>query len=158
MHFGNPVCLNYLLNRTGTFLLVKAAYIPNLSVFIWSRVLESAAASDTVLRCEKEINALFRPEQKFAFEDRRGKLIKQYSTAYAKAYENNLNHMIERRMRQSIFAVASCWYTAWVNAGQPPLDGLVRDSVSTVAEQQEFERLNLAWKNGKPLGRVCEGD
>jgi hypothetical protein len=136
------------------FFIGKAVYIPDLSAFIWARILESAAAADTVLRCEKEISEQFRPDQKYAFEDRRGRIIKQYSTAYSILYENRLNHMIERRMRQSIFAVASCWYTAWVNAGQPPLDRLEHDSLS-LAEQKEYERLNLVWKNGVPLGREC---
>ena len=136
------------------FFIGKAAYIPDLSSFIWARVLESAAAADTVLRCEKELNSQFRPDQKYAFEERRGKLVKQYSTAYATRYENQLDHMIERRMRQSIFAVASCWYTAWVNAGQPPLECLNHDSLS-VSERMEYERLNLEWIYGKALGRDC---
>ncbi len=55
------------------FFIGKASYIPNLSSFIWNRVLESAAAADTVLRCEKEISGLFRQEQKYAFEERKGK-------------------------------------------------------------------------------------
>ena len=38
--------------------------------------------------------------------------------------------MVERRMRQSIFAVASFWYTAWVNAGQPDLRPLSGKSFS----------------------------
>jgi hypothetical protein len=137
------------------FFIGKAVYIPDLPSFIWARVLESAAAADTVLRCEKELNSHFRPDQKYAFEERRGKLVKQYSTAYATRYENQLDHMIERRMRQSIFAVASCWYTAWVNAGQPPLEGLNHDSLS-VSERKEYERLNVEWINGKALGRVCD--
>ena len=155
MHSGNPGFPNYLQNPTGIFLSVRQFTYPDLSVFIWDRVLESAAAADTVLRCEKEISTQFRPEQKYAFEERKGKLVKQYSTAYAKRYENRLDHMIERRMRQSIFAVASCWYTAWVNAGQPSLDDLDKDSLS-IGDQQEFEKLNLEWKNGNPLGRICE--
>jgi hypothetical protein len=137
------------------FFIGKAIYISDLSSFIWDRILESAAAADTVLRCEKEISNHFRPDLKYAFEEYKGKIVKQYSTAYATLYENNLNHMIERRMRQSIFAVASCWYTAWVNAGQPPLNQLVNDSLS-VSEQNEYQRLNLAWKNGKVLGRDCD--
>jgi hypothetical protein len=136
------------------FFIGKAAYISDISSFIWSRVLESAAASDTVLKCEKEISLSFRPDLKYAFEDRQGKIIRQYSTAYARLYDTKLNHMIERRMRQSIFAVASCWYTAWVNAGQPPLEGLTHDSLS-VAEQKEYERLNAEWKNGDLKGRDC---
>jgi hypothetical protein len=137
------------------FFIGKAVYIPDLSSFIWTRVLESAAASDTVLKCEKEISLGFRPDQKYAFEIRKGKIVKQYSTAYASLYENKLDHMIERRMRQSIFSVASCWYTAWVNAGQPSLDHLIHDSLS-LADQQEYQRLNLEWKNGNMKGRNCQ--
>jgi hypothetical protein len=136
------------------FFIGKASYIPNLSSYIWNRVLESAAEADTVLRFEKEISRSFRPEQKYAFEERKGKLIKQYSSAFAEQYENKLDHMIERRMRQSIFSVASFWYTAWVNAGQPTLNVLAGDSLS-IDEQREYEKLNLAWKNGKALGRLC---
>jgi hypothetical protein len=136
------------------YFIGKAVYVENISAFIWRRVLESAAAADTVLRCEKDISSQFRPDLKYAFEERRGKLIRQYSTAYSSLYENRLNHMIERRMRQSVFAVASCWYTAWVNAGQPPLDRLNQDSLSLSA-QQEFEKLNLEWENGKLKGRDC---
>ncbi len=137
------------------FFIGKAMYISDFSTFIWDRVLESAAAADTVLRVEKEISNRFSSDQKYAFEERKGKIIKQYSAAYATAYENNLDHMIERRMRQSIFAVASCWYTAWVNAGQPPLDKLTSDSLS-IADQNEFQRLNVAWKNGKVMGKSCD--
>jgi hypothetical protein len=62
--------------------------------------------------------------------------------------------MIERRMRQSIFAVASCWYTAWVNAGQPLLNTLTHDSLSD-SEIKEYERMNLEWKNNAIKGRDC---
>jgi len=137
------------------FFIGKASYITDLPVFIWARVLESAAAADTVLRCEKEINSQFRSDLKYSFEERRGKIIKQYSSSYSALYEARLNQMVERRMRQSIFAVASCWYTAWVNAGQPPLDRLTPDSLSA-PEIREFERLNLAWKNNRVLGRDCQ--
>ena len=136
------------------YFIGKAAYITDLSGFIWARILESAAAADTVLKCEKEINIFFPSAQKYAFEDRKGKIVKQYSTAYATLYENRLNHMIERRMRQSVFAVASCWYTAWVNAGQPRLDHLMHDSLS-LTDQKEYERMNIAWKIGVLVGRDC---
>ncbi|HET7001599.1 MAG TPA: zinc dependent phospholipase C family protein [Puia sp.] len=136
------------------FFIGKAAYITDLPGFIWNRVLESAAAADTVLKCEKEISARFRPDQKYAFEERKGKILKQYSSAFALAYESRIDHMIERRMRQSIFAVASCWYTAWVNAGQPSLETLTKDSLSD-SDLKEYERLNLEWKTNTIKGRDC---
>jgi hypothetical protein len=58
-------------------------------------------------------------------------------------------------MRQTIFAVASFWYTAWVNAGQPDLRKLTNRTMSE-AEAKEFENLNALWQNGKPLGKICE--
>ena len=137
------------------FFIGKAEYIKDPGSFIWARLLESAAAADTVLRCEREASSQIRPDQKYAFEERRGLLVRQYSTNYATLYNSKLNKMVERRMRQSIFAVASFWYTAWVNAGQPQLDRLAQDSL-TLAEQQEYQKLNLEWKKGKLMGRDCE--
>ncbi len=66
-----------------------------------------------------------------------------------------LNNMVERRLRQSIYAVASYWYTAWVNAGQPDLTRLV-NTVFSDDETKEFEELNLKWKNESLKGRSCD--
>lgn len=137
------------------FFIGKAVYIQDPQAFIWARILESAAAADTVLVCEKEISSRLRPDLKYAFEERQGKLIKQYSTAYATLFDNKLNHMIERRMRESIFAIASFWYTAWVNAGQPALDRLAHDSLSDT-EIGEYERMNMEWKTNSVKGRDCQ--
>ncbi len=60
--------------------------------------------------------------------------------------------MVERRMRQSIFAVASFWYTAWINAGQPDLKKLSNKEF-TAEDLKEFEELNNNWRNGKIVGR-----
>jgi hypothetical protein len=137
------------------FFIGKAVYIQDPQSFIWARILESAAAADTVLVCEKEISSGSRPDLKYAFEERQGKLIKQYSTTYATLFDNKLNHMIERRMRESIFAIASFWYTAWVNAGQPVLDRLAHDSLSNT-EIREYERMNIEWKINNIKGRDCQ--
>ena len=94
----------------------------------------------------------FPGDQKFSFEDRNGVTIRQYSTGYAKAYNEMLKGMVERRMRQSIFAVASFWYTAWVNAGQPDLTNLTNTAFSP-DDLKEFEELTNQWKNNSIKGR-----
>ena len=71
------------------------------------------------------------------------------------AYDKKLNGMIERRMRQSIYAIACFWYTAWVNAGQPDLKSLSNKELSA-DELKEFEELNNAWKNRAVKGRDHE--
>ncbi len=134
-----------LAEKEWDFFIGKAGYIKSPADFIWERVLESAAAADTVLKYEKELTNQFSGDQKFSFEDRNGKIIRQYSSAFCKAYNEKLNGMIERRMRQSIYAVASFWYTAWVDAGQPDLSKLTSVNF-TEADLKEFEQLNSAWR------------
>lgn len=134
------------------FFIGKARYIPNTSLFIWERVLESALAADTVLKFERELSAHFAGTSKYSFEERNGVVIRQYSSAYARAYDKMLGGMVERRMRESIFAVASYWFTAWVNAGQPDLAGLLKERLAD-DDLQAFEKLNTDWRRGEELGR-----
>jgi hypothetical protein len=127
------------------FFIGKAMYIKNPDEFIWQRVLESAKASDSVLAIEKQLSRQFKPDKKFAFENRNGKTIRQYSAAFTIAFNKKMNGMVERRMQQSIYAVASFWYTAWVNAGQPDLKALATKKF-TEADEKEFETLETQWK------------
>lgn len=141
-----------LAKKNWDFFIGKAEYIKNPGDFIWQRVLESGAASDTVLKFEKELTKEFPADQKYSFENRNGITIRQYSSSFSIAYNQKLNGMIERRMRQAIFAVASFWYTAWVNAGQPDLAHLSNKEFSA-SDIKEFESLNNSWKNGSIRGR-----
>ncbi len=135
------------------FFIGKAEYIKNPGDFIWKRVLESAKAADSVLGFERQLTRQFPDDKKFSFEERNGKITRQYSAAFTIAYNKILNGMIERRMRQAIFAIASFWYTAWVNAGQPDLKELAKQKF-TAADLAAFEQLNDQWKNGaKMIGR-----
>ena len=135
-----------LAGKEWNFFMEKAVYIPNTSQFIWQRILESAASADTVLQYEKQLSKKFPSNQKYAFENRNNILVRQYSTAYTKAYNTMLKGMVERRMRQSIYAVASLWYTAWVDAGQPDLSQLNNKKVDE-SDAKEMEELNKAWRN-----------
>lgn len=144
-----------LADKEFDFFIGKAEYIKDPGVFIWNRVLESALAADSVLKFEKELSIQFPGDKKYAFETRNNVIIKQYSSAYSKAYNKKLNGMVERRMRQSIFAVASFWYTAWINAGQPDLSSLSKQSFSE-NDLKEFEDLNEKWQSGKIKGREHE--
>ena len=143
-----------LLAETAfNFFIGKADYLQNPGDFIWKRVLESAKAADTVLTFERELTKKYPDDKKYAFEERNGKTIRQYSAAFTIAYNKMLDGMIERRMRQSIYAIASFWYTAWVNAGQPDLKELVKQKFSE-ADIKEFENLNKQWSaGGKMIGR-----
>lgn len=140
-----------LAERGWNFFTGKATYISNPSSLIWQRVLESARAADTVLLAERELSASFRSDRKFAYEERNGSIVRQYSSAFTKAYNDKLNGMVERRMRQSIHAIASLWLTAWVDAGQPNLHSLTGKEFGE-EDVKEFEELNRAWKINSSKG------
>jgi hypothetical protein len=134
-----------LAEKEWNFFVGKAVYIPNTADYAWNRILESAAAADSVLRIEKELSISFPADQKFSFEERNGLVVRQYSSAYSVAYNKLLKGMIERRMRQSISAIACFWYTAWVNAGQPDLSKISSKPFS-LQDSVEFEQLNARWR------------
>jgi hypothetical protein len=142
-------------NQEYDFVVGKAIYIKNVQNYVWTVVIQSAAASDSVLQIEKELTAKIRPDYKYSFENRNGITVKQYSSYFSMQYQDKLNGMVERRMRESIHATASIWYTAWVNAGQPDLQLLVGKTF-TEEELQEWNTLNIDWKSADIKGRSCE--
>ncbi len=135
-----------LAEKEWDFFIGKAEYLPRPAAFIWKKVYESASAADTVLRTEKKLSLQTGDDIRFAFEEKNGKLVRQYASAYTRAYDLALHGMVQKRMREAIFAVASFWYTAWVNAGQPDLKPLTTQSFSA-ADIKAFDSLDLAWKN-----------
>jgi hypothetical protein len=143
-----------LAEKQFDFIIGKAVYINSPSNMIWTAVRQSAASADTVLFLERELTAKYRADGKYSFEMRNGIILRQYSTAFSYTYHEMLNGMVERRMRQSIFAIASLWYTAWVNAGQPDLAGLANKPFTDL-ELKEWDELNAPFQQNTIKGRSC---
>lgn len=75
---------------------------------------------------------------------------------FAAAYQKALDGMVEKRMRAAIHAVASAWFTAWVDAGQPDLDaGFLPAAIGETTE--ESLSVQQAFESATPYGRP-EGD
>lgn len=143
-----------LAEKEFDFIIGKAGYINSTAALIWSAARQSAASADTVLSLERELSLAFRPDQKYSFELRNGTVVRQYSSSFSRAYHDQLNGMVERRMRQSIQAIASLWYTAWVNAGQPDLSAIASKSF-TEDELKEWDELNAPLPLNPIKGRSC---
>ncbi|MEO5501425.1 MAG: zinc dependent phospholipase C family protein [Ginsengibacter sp.] len=144
-----------LAEKRFDFFIGKAEYIKNPAEYIWARVLESALASDSVLSFEKKLSERFPGNSKYSFEKRNDVVIKQYSSAYTEAYDKMLNGMVERRMRLSIYSIASFWYTAWVNSGQPDLKEIAHQQFSE-SDLIEFGKLDEDWHSNNIKGREHE--
>jgi hypothetical protein len=141
-----------LAEKEWDFLIGQASYCKDPLAMVWNRVIQSAAGADTVLQTEKKLRAQFSSDQVYAYEERKGQLVRQFSSAYTLAYDQLLAGMVERRMRASIEGVASLWLTAWVNAGQPPLVSLSRKSFTPQAVLS-LQQLEEAYKNNRIKGR-----
>jgi hypothetical protein len=77
-----------------------------------------------VLAFEKAIARITPDDRKYAFEARGATTQRAYSKSYATDYNDKLAGMVAARLRQSAYHLGCLWYTAWVNAGQPPMDSL----------------------------------
>lgn len=104
-------------------LVGTAHYIPNPAALIWQVLAESFAARDSVLELELEATKMVGEQNKYTFEERKGVVVKTYSRRFCQVYHHLLNGMVERRLRSSVHVLGCLWMTAWVNAGQPLIDG-----------------------------------
>lgn len=133
----------------------KAGYVKSVLDFTWEAVEESHLALDSVLKMERELTAEFPSDRKYAFEQRGNTTIQTYSKEFCDAYHNNMNGMVERRLRSAIIAVGSIWFTAWVDAGQPDLRSLQNKPPSPEL-LKEFQALDDHFHNEQHKGRICD--
>lgn len=103
------------------FFVGPADYIDEPLDYFWNIVLESHVLVDSVLQIEKRLSETFPSDEQYCYEKRGDFTLKMPCKAYAKAFHKALEGMVEDRMRASILATGSVWYTAWVNAGMPDL-------------------------------------
>lgn len=113
--FGNGY--DYLLGPVGA--------LSDPEETAWKIVAESYAALDSVLVFERSLAGSYPEDKKYAYESRGTQVVRVYAAGYSEKYHLMLDGQVERRMQQAIRRVASFWYTAWLEAGQPdlPIDG-----------------------------------
>ncbi|MGB0165974.1 MAG: zinc dependent phospholipase C family protein [Luteibaculum sp.] len=99
----------------------SAKYVERPLALFWDIIFESHRNMPIVLGEEKKLAQKFGGSQ-FTYEERGQSTTKTYSESYSQAYHENLNGMVEERLRASVFHLACLWYSAWVDAGQPDLE------------------------------------
>lgn len=133
-----------------------AQYINNPLNEAWKTVTHTHHLADTVLLTEAALNKSFPSDRKYSYSRRNNQVMKQYSLAYASAWHNNMHHMVEQQMRQAILMVSSCWYSAWVDAGQPDLENMPQKKSSAAAQRaaaEEYKKLTRKFNEGEIRGR-----
>lgn len=110
-----------LYSQDYNLLGIKAVYIKSIEDYIWTISQESYSNVAPLLLAERKADDSLEEDEKYIIDDVSGfeKLLP--SPLFAERFNANMEGMVEARMRRSIEAVSSFWYTAWVNAGQPDL-------------------------------------
>ena len=109
-----------LFSADYDFIVGKAAFRSDIQGDLWRAILEANSLVDSLLYFEREITALVGEEKKFAFEDKGKRTVKVYSRKYSQAYHDAMP-VVEKQMQRAIKLIGDCWFTAWVEAGQPDL-------------------------------------
>jgi hypothetical protein len=104
----------------------KARYIQNPLAEAFKICRTSFNEVDSVLRLQRVVNKQFPVSKRMVRVKRGNRYIMDYSVAYSRAYQKLLKGMVQRRMRAAIVSVGSYWYSAWVDAGQPELDKMIK--------------------------------
>ena len=117
--------------------------------YFWNVVLESHLLVDSVLLIEKDLSRRIPEDRQYCYDERLGRTVRIQCREYAAAYQARLNGMIEDRMRDAIRSVGSVWYSAWLAAGKPALDGTAVVTTDEAAEKL----LRLQYEGGKIKGR-----
>lgn len=134
------------------FMVGKATYIDDPLKAAWKIIKHSHSLVDSVLTLEAALNKSFPSDQKYSFSKRSNLVIKQYSEAYSKSYQDKMNGMVEKQMRSAILYIGSFWFSAWVDAGQPELKNLIKLE-PTPEEIIQEQLLQKKFKEGKIIGR-----
>jgi hypothetical protein len=127
-----------LLAEEYDFLVGKAEYLEGPQYAIWGALTLAHVALDSVLQFEKVVSDRFSEDKKYSYEERNGINTRVYSKEFTKAYHDLLDGQVERQMKRAIKLTADFWYTAWINAGQPDLNGLV--NIELDLPKEKFEK------------------
>jgi hypothetical protein len=106
------------------YLVGTAEYQYSVLDVAWKAVESSFNSLDSVLLFDKELSLEFEQDKQYSYEKRGTKTIKVKSADYSLAYHTKLDGMVERRLRLSVISIGNLWYSAWVDAGQPILEGM----------------------------------
>src|SRR5690606_20702511 len=132
-----------LLSEDYNLFVGKASYLDNPRLTAWEAVIQAHLALDSVLRFERELTQKFKEDKKYSFIDRGNLSTKTYSREFTKAYSDLLNGQVERQMRKSIKMTADFWFTAWVDAGQPDLNDLLKNLIAPKDLEEQIEQSQL---------------
>ena len=102
-------------------LVGPARYVDDERAYFRGIIADSHAHVDSVLLVEADLSRTVPPELQDCYEERLGDVARVPCRAFARAYFERLDGMVEERFRAAVLATGNMWYTAWVDGGMPDL-------------------------------------
>ena len=138
------------------YLVGKAYYVADVRAFAWKTIEESGHLADSVLSIEAELKNFYPKDEQMCFDQRLGQSVWIQCRDFASAYQQAMNGMVEKRMRQAIHSVGALWYSAWVDAGSPNLDFSQDIKATWIVDSMVIKYDAIKEKGGKGFGRDHE--
>lgn len=151
-----------MFGKNYNFYTGEAKYVDNVEKATWDMIKDSHSKVEPLLSIDRKLRASFTPDTMYD-KDEKGNIAKNkygdliYSKEYVTQFHSALNGMVEKQMRKAIVATTDFWYTAWVNAGKPNLDGLDSKELTGRNKKNLQNDLKL-WKKGKLFGLESDND
>ncbi len=142
-------------DETYDYFVGKPRRIENPTAHYWSIVLRSHSMVDSVLTIERHLRHHYPADRQQCAENRGRAVVIVPCSEYAAAYQQALDGMVERQMRAAIHAVASAWFSAWIEAGRPDLSRMGEPEF-TDEDRREEALLQQQYEKGRIIGRPEE--
>jgi hypothetical protein len=117
----------------------KAEYLQSPADSVWKCIFQSHVMVGKVLEEERNVSEFLKEHKKYTVEHRNGIPVKTYSSLFCQKYNERLEGMVELRFRKAIKMTADCWFTCWVNAGQPKLPLAHKKERTKIKEKQTMQ-------------------
>ncbi|MCW3074530.1 MAG: hypothetical protein JWP69_1599 [Flaviaesturariibacter sp.] len=126
----------------------KAKYLPHPEVAIWNSVRTAHQLLPQLFAEEREASKGFVDSTKYRVQMRNGRESRSYTTVFAKAYSQRLGNTINQQLLNSANMLSDFWYTSWVDAGKPNLNGLLK-AEWTKTKKKAWKREYKSYKRNK---------
>lgn len=135
------------LNEYNLYTKHKAKYLSRPDRAIWKATRDAHLLLNDVLLQEKETSKEIPDSLKYRYQNRNGREVRSYTSAFARAYSKRLGNTINTQLLRSSELCADFWYTCWVDAGKPDLGRLVTAPTTEEQKKKLDEELKAFRKN-----------
>ncbi|MBD0369056.1 MAG: hypothetical protein ICV53_23495 [Flavisolibacter sp.] len=126
----------------------RIRYLARPEEAVWNAIRSAHLLVQGVVQQEREASKTFTDSTKYRVQQRNGREVRSYTTAFARAYSQKLGNSVNQQLLHSANLIADFWYTCWVDAGRPDLNHLL-DKQPTKEEKKAWKEELRAYRSNQ---------